>query len=286
MIDRLIDGPAGDLVLAGDEAGAEVLAEEIARHPDAVAGGVIHLVGAGPGDPDLLTLAALRVLGRADIVFHDQLVAPAILDRVRRDAIRHYVGKSSGRHSLPQDEIAQRMIEAARQGQVVVRLKGGDPFIFGRGGEEMLAAEAAGIPVVIAPGITAALGCAAAAGIPLTQRHMAGAVSFVTGHRAPDGQAPDWAGLAGPDRTLVVYMGREEAGTITAALTRAGVDPATPVALVENGSRPNMTVATGALARLPALAAGPARGPALIIVGDVVRLAPAWSRDQQRHAAE
>jgi uroporphyrin-III C-methyltransferase/precorrin-2 dehydrogenase/sirohydrochlorin ferrochelatase len=177
---------------------------------------------------------------------------------------------------MSQAEIGQAMIDEAKSGRKVVRLKGGDPFIFGRGGEEMVAARAAGIPVVIVPGITAALGCAAAAGIPLTQRQMAGAVTLTTGHRAKDGTPVDWAALAGADRTMVIYMGQDEATRLTKELIDAGLSPNTPVALIENGTRPDMVVTTGPLSDLGNMAAAQSNGPCLIIIGEVVRLSHHW----------
>jgi uroporphyrin-III C-methyltransferase/precorrin-2 dehydrogenase/sirohydrochlorin ferrochelatase len=278
IIDQLIEGPVADMVQAGDVEGATQAAHHILQ--GGAPKGSIHLVGAGPGDPDLLTLSALRALSRADVVFYDSLVPAAILDRVRRDAERHFVGKTRGNHSMSQAAIGQAMVEHAQAGRCVVRLKGGDPFIFGRGGEEMLAARAANIPVIIVPGITAALGCAAAAGIPLTHRHIAGAVTLATGHRAKDGTAVDWQALAAPDRTLVIYMGQDEASSLAGDLIGAGLAPATPVAVIENGTRPDMKVACGPLSSLGRLAVDMSRGPCLIIIGDVVRLSVHWTVDQ------
>lgn len=238
--------------------------------------GIVHIVGAGPGDPELLTLKALRVLQDADVIIHDRLVSDAVLDRARRDAKRIYVGKARGHHSVPQDQIEALMVEEARAGHRVVRLKGGDPFIFGRGGEELETVRAAGIEVVVVPGITAAVACAATTGIPLTHREHAQAVTFVTGQAKVDGQAPDWLRLAAPNHTLAVYMGAGQAALIEAGLLGAGRDPATPVAVVENGSRPDQRTLTGRLEGLADLVAGAdLNGPALLFIGEVAGLAVA-----------
>ena len=238
-------------------------------------GGHVALVGAGPGDPDLLTIRAARLIGSAEIVFVDRLVGQGVIELISASAEVVYVGKSKGEHSVPQGEIHRRMIDAAKAGRRVVRLKGGDPFIFGRGGEELEALRAAGIDVEIVPGISSALGCAAAAQIPLTHRDMAQAVTFVTGHAAL-GQEPDldWQALARPNQTVVVFMGVGTAGTIAARLVAAGRDPVTPIAVIENGTRANEISAFGQLGNVADLiyAAG-INGPALLIIGEVVALA-------------
>ena len=238
-------------------------------------GGHVALVGAGPGDPDLLTIRAARLIGAAEIVFVDRLVGQGVIELISASAEVVYVGKSKGEHSVPQGEIHRRMIDAAKAGRRVVRLKGGDPFIFGRGGEELEALRAAGIDVEIVPGISSALGCAAAAQIPLTHRDMAQAVTFVTGHAAL-GQEPDldWQALARPNQTVVVFMGVGTAGTIAARLVAAGRDPVTPIAVIENGTRANEISAFGQLGNVADLiyAAG-INGPALLIIGEVVALA-------------
>jgi len=271
--EKAFRGAAADLAASGRtaEARREMLrllnaASEITTGPDQ---GIVHIVGAGPGDPELLTLKALRVLQDADVIIHDRLVPDAILDRARRDAHRLYVGKSRSHHSVPQDQIEQLMIEEARKGHRVVRLKGGDPFVFGRGGEELEAMRIAGIPVFVIPGVTAALACAASAGIPLTHRDHAQSVTFVTAQEKPGGVAPDWSRLAGPNQTLAIYMGAGRAGETAAALIAAGRSPATPVAIVENGSRPDERVITGALSDLGDLVARASlTGPALLFVGE------------------
>jgi len=243
--------------------------------------GHVALVGAGPGDPDLLTIRAARLIGQAEVVFVDRLVGVGVMDLVSPTAEIVPVGKSKGEHSVPQEEIHRRMIDAARAGKRVVRLKGGDPFIFGRGGEEVEALRAAGIEVDVVPGISSALGCAAAAQIPLTHRDMAQAVTFVTGH-AKLGQEPDldWNALARPNQTVVVFMGVGTAGMIAARLIAAGRDPVTPIAVIENGTRENELSAFGALGNVADLiqSAG-INGPALLIVGEVVALA------QRNHVA-
>jgi uroporphyrin-III C-methyltransferase len=237
--------------------------------------GRVALVGAGPGDPDLLTLRAAKLLAQADIVFTDRLVGKGVLALIPSSAEVVYVGKSKGEHSVPQGEIHRRMIEAAKSGKRVVRLKGGDPFIFGRGGEEVEALRAAGVEVEVVPGISAALGIAAATQIPLTHRDMAQAVTFVTGHAAL-GKEPDldWQALARPNQTVVIFMGVGTADVIGARLIAAGRDPVTPVAVVENGTRPNEIRAYGALGDIADLIQRRGiAGPALLIIGEVAALA-------------
>lgn len=277
--ERLFDGPIAEMVLAGDEARAEHAVGEALRAASAAPGlaqsGVIHLVGAGPGDPELLTLRALRLIGEADVILYDRLVSADILAHARRDAERIYVGKAKGAHSVPQEEIAARMIALARAGRRVVRLKGGDPFIFGRGGEELEAARAAGVPCFVTPGVTAALGAAAAAGLPLTHRDHAQAVTFVTG-AARDGAAPDlnWRALADLGHTLVVYMGVGRAGDIQRELVSAGRAAATPVAIIENATRPDQRVLKGVLGGLDDLVRDSSvEGPALLVIGETAALA-------------
>jgi uroporphyrin-III C-methyltransferase/precorrin-2 dehydrogenase/sirohydrochlorin ferrochelatase len=237
--------------------------------------GRVALVGAGPGDPDLLTIKAARLIAAAEVVFVDRLVGKGVMDLVSPAAEVVSVGKSKGEHSVPQEEIHRRMIEAAKAGKRVVRLKGGDPFIFGRGGEEVEALRAAGIEVEVVPGISAALGVAAATQIPLTHRDAAQAVTFVTGHAAL-GKEPDldWVALARPNQTVVVFMGVGTADVIAARLIAAGRDPATPVAIVENGTRENEVRAFAALGNVTeAIQAAGIQGPALLVIGEVVALA-------------
>ncbi len=236
--------------------------------------GHVTLVGAGPGDPDLLTLKAARVLGQARLVLHDHLVGDAVLDLLPPTARRVYVGKESARHALPQHEICALMVQLARQGHDVVRLKGGDGFIFGRGGEEAQALAAAGIPFDVIPGITAAQGAAASVGIPLTHRDHADSLVFATGHLREDApDAPDWRLLARPRQTIVIYMGIGQLDRICAELIAHGLPPSQPAALVEQASLPGERCITGTLEVLPALARHhDVRPPALIIVGEVVAL--------------
>ncbi|KAA5607362.1 uroporphyrinogen-III C-methyltransferase [Roseospira marina] len=279
--DRVFQGDIAERILAGDEsAAAERMIALINRPAEAVpaadARGVVHLVGAGPGDPELLTLKAQRLLQAADVIFYDSLVDARVLDLARRDATRVPVGKRKGAPGIGQAAIHGLMVEAATDGQRVVRLKGGDPFVFGRGGEEAAALEAAGIDVAVVPGITAALGCAASAGIPLTHRDHASAVTLLTG-QAHDDEDVDPATLTAGDHTLVVYMGRSRAGALARRLMTAGVPTGLPVAIIENGTRPDQTVWTGTIATLPDLAANTGDGPALIVLGEVVRLTPAWT---------
>jgi len=273
----VFDGPVAEAVLGGSETRARERMLALVNRPDSAATapeGTVYIVGAGPGDPDLLTLRALRLMQQADLVIYDRLVGPAILDYVRRDAERVFVGKAPGRQQRSQAEINALMVREARAGRRVLRLKGGDPFVFGRGGEELDHLRAAGVAVEVVPGITAATGCAAAAGIPLTHRDHASAVTFVAGQLKPGAPEPDWAALAAARQTLAIYMGVAAAGRIAARLIAHGMDPATPAAVVENGTRPEQRVLTGTLAELgPMVAEGGIKGPALLIVGEVVALA-------------
>jgi len=234
--------------------------------------GVVHLVGAGPGDPELLTVKAARLLRDADVIVHDRLVSAEILDRARRDALRIDVGKTRGQHPVPHDRISEILIEHARAGRNVVRLKGGDSFVFGRGGEEVEAVRAAGLDVHVVPGISAALACAASAQVPLTHRDTAQAVTFVTGQAKLDGDDADYRAFAADNHTLVFYMGVRTAPRITAKLIEVGREASTPVAIVENGSLPRERVITGQLFDLPGLVRRESiTGPAVIIVGEVAR---------------
>jgi uroporphyrin-III C-methyltransferase/precorrin-2 dehydrogenase/sirohydrochlorin ferrochelatase len=271
--ERALSGPAAEAAYAGDLDKAEALLRSAAKSTGRPAG-VVHIVGAGPGDPELLTLKALRVIQEADVVYYDRLVSPEILALVRRDAARVPVGKSKGDHSVPQAEIQHRLVASAREGLRVVRLKGGDPFIFGRGGEELEAVRAEGVAVHVVPGISSALGCAASAGIPLTHRDHAQTLTFVTGH-AKAGGVPDldWTALARPGQTVVVFMGVETAAIIAERLIGAGRDAATPIAIIENGTRANEVRVFGELAELPFLIEEEGiGGPALLIIGEVASL--------------
>lgn len=235
--------------------------------------GEVFVVGAGPGDPELLTLKALQLMQQADVVVYDYLVSQPILDLVRRDAELICVGKKAGAHSVAQEDTNALLIKLALDGKKVCRLKGGDPFIFGRGAEEIEVLLPHQIPFQVVPGITAAAGCAAYAGIPLTHRDHAQAVQFVTGHCQKDGKEPDWQSLGRPNQTLVIYMGLMKSAHIQARLLEAGRAPATPVAILENGTRPEQRVITGELAQLASLIEQhQVQSPALLVIGEVVSL--------------
>ncbi|WP_374528066.1 uroporphyrinogen-III C-methyltransferase [Novosphingobium sp.] len=231
--------------------------------------GKVWLVGAGPGDPDLLTLRAARLIMQARLIVHDGLVDPAILALARAGTQLVSVAKSRSRHTMRQEEINALLVREALAGRDVVRLKGGDPFIFGRGGEEAEACRAAGVPVEVVPGISAAIGAAAAAQLPLTHRKAASVVSFVAG-QCKGLSDQNWAGLAGVGRTLVIYMGVATAEAIAEKLIADGLAPEMPVAVIENATRPEMRVLRGPLAGLPTLvAANKVKSPALIVIGEV-----------------
>ncbi|MGF1525863.1 MAG: uroporphyrinogen-III C-methyltransferase [Candidatus Competibacterales bacterium] len=259
----------------------------LGREVHGFAPGSVALIGAGPGDPELLTLKALRLLKCADVVLYDHLVSDEVADWVGGSATWLYVGKTCGRHALSQDQINAAMIDRAQRGQRVCRLKGGDPFVFGRGGEELEALAKAGVAYQVVPGITAAAGCAAYAGIPLTHRDYVTGVTFVTGHRRDHGPLTlDWQQLVDGRQTLVFYMGLKNLALICAELQAHGMDPAMPAAVVENGTRPDQRVVTGTLADLPAeVQATEVAGPSLVIVGEVVGLQGSLAWFMTRQAA-
>ena len=279
--ERVVDGPIGALVLAGRGHEAETALKNISD-PSAFADasgkpeGRVTLVGAGPGDPDLLTIKALRALQDADVVFYDELVSPEVLDRARRDASRIAVGRRVGKPGIGQDAINKLMIEAARSGRRAVRLKGGDPFVFGRGGEEIEALREAGVAYSVIPGITAGLGAAAQFEVPLTFRHEALRITFLTAHKAKDAEIVDWSLLTDDKMTVVVYMGMTAAPSVRAGLLAAGRSPQTPVGVFARVTRPDAQAEVGTLQELPSLVEKIDGGPAILIIGDVVAHSAPW----------
>ena len=272
--ENVFQGDIAERVFAGQEAEAErLLAQRLHEQTGQTYQGEVYLVGAGPGDPDLLTFRALRLMQQADVVLYDRLVAPAIIDLCRRDAERIYVGKQRADHAVPQEQINQLLVRLAQEGKRVLRLKGGDPFIFGRGGEEIEELSAHGVPFQVVPGITAANGCSTYAGIPLTHRDHALSVRFVTGHRKDGTTNLPWQDLVAPGQTLVFYMGLVGLPDICQGLISHGRSADTPMALVQQGTTANQKVLIGTLASMPALVANtPLQPPTLLIVGEVVQL--------------
>ncbi len=273
--ERALSGPIAEMVYAGRDTDArEQLTQALAdARSVGSATGEVYLVGAGPGDPDMLTFRALRLMQQADVVVHDRLVSQRVLDLARRDAPRIYAGKQRASHALSQESINALLVRLAREGKRVLRLKGGDPFIFGRGGEEIETLAQEGIPFQVVPGITAAAGCAAYAGIPLTHRDHAQSCVFVTGHLKNDKVALDWERLIQPQQTIVIYMGLVGLPVICRELIGHGMAPDTPAALVEQGTTEDQRVFTATVATLAEkVAAAEVRAPTLIIIGGVVSL--------------
>jgi len=287
--ENVLEGVIAEKVLSGDEDSAETMLLQMLESEDNIVRGEVYLVGAGPGDPDLLTFRALRLMQKADVVVYDNLVSKPIVDMTRRDAERIYVGKKRDDHTLRQEQINELLVRLAKEGKRVLRLKGGDPFIFGRGGEEIETLAAEGIPFQVVPGITAASGVSAYAGIPLTHRDHAQSCIFVTGHLKDGSMNLDWDALARPKQTIVVYMGLHGLATLCAELVAHGLSGATPIAIVQQGTTKNQRVVTGTLATLPDNAeVGGLHAPTLIIVGSVVTLRRklAWFNPEKSEESE
>lgn len=286
--ETMIDGPTGDHFLAGDLNRAEA---HLLDSLTCAAGkgapceqGEVFLVGAGPGDPDLLTFRALRLMQRCDVVLFDRLVADDILELVRRDAERIYVGKRPDHHTMFQEDISALMVKLAKDGKRVLRLKGGDPFIFGRGGEEIEMLAEHNIPFQVVPGISAAQGCSTYAGIPLTHRDHAQSCIFVTAHGRDGVLDLDWEVLTRKNQTVAVYMGLSSLKILSEGFANHGVDPTTPAAIIDNGTRPNQRIITGTIADLYQKATeAEFTGPSIIIIGGVVTLREklSWFADEQ-----
>ena len=289
--EKVIDGPVADMALAGDLRGAE---EQMQLELEAATSddgkplmGEVYVVGAGPGDPDLLTFKALRLIQRADVVLYDRLIGKGLLNLVRRDAERIYVGKLPKDHVMRQEEITRRLVELAKQGKRVLRLKGGDPFIFGRGGEEIEMLAEHGVPFQVVPGITAAAGCSSYAGIPLTHRDHAQACIFVTGHGKEGKVALDWEALIKPHQTVAIYMGLAQLDSLTRDFVKNGADADLPVAVIDNGTRRNQRVIIGTLTTIAdKVKDSGIEGPAVTIVGTVVTLHDklAWFMPEKQSA--
>ncbi len=272
--EKILQGPAAELMMYGQETAANnFIANELAADQAELTQGEVYLVGGGPGDPELLTLRALRLMQQADVVLYDRLVSDGVMELVRRDAERIYVGKRRSEHAMEQENINQLLVDLAKQGKRVLRLKGGDPFIFGRGGEEIELLAQNHIPFQVVPGITAASGCAAYAGIPLTHRDYAQSVRFVTGHLKSDDTNLQWPELANPTQTLVFYMGLVGLREICESLIAHGRTASTPVALIEKGTTREQRVLIADLNSIAdVVAQNDVHAPTLFIVGDVVKL--------------
>ena len=272
--DRVLQGGVAERVFSGHmEEACAVMERELGNISAETGMGEVYLVGGGPGDPDLVTFRALRLMQQADVVVYDRLVASAVLEMTRQDAERIYVGKERDKHAMRQEEINQLLADLAKQGKRVVRLKGGDPFIFGRGGEEIDTLAEQGVPFQVVPGITAASGCATYSGIPLTHRDYAQSVTFVTGHLKDGSMNLNWQQLAQPNQTIVFYMGLKGLPVICEKLLEHGVSPDMPAALVQQGTTHQQRVFTGVLANLVEIVEKEQpKPPTLIIVGAVVKL--------------
>lgn len=282
--EKLLSGPMPGMVLAGDEVAAwRYIEKQLGESDQLAVQGEVFLVGAGPGDPDLLTIKALRLMYEADVVLYDRLVSKEIMLKVRPDAEKIHVGKARANHSVPQEQINEMLVRLAKEGKKVLRLKGGDPFIFGRGGEEIDRLAQEKIPFQVVPGITAASGCAAYAGIPLTHRDCSQSVRFVTGHLKDGSIDLDWDSLAKEHQTIVFYMGLVGLEKICESLISHGAEPDLPIALVQQGTTETQLVLRGTLATMPALVlANEVKAPTIIIVGRVVALQSkyAWFRKE------
>jgi uroporphyrin-III C-methyltransferase / precorrin-2 dehydrogenase / sirohydrochlorin ferrochelatase len=272
--ERVLNGPIADLVLSGRQELAEAELTNALKQAqgESTLRGEVYIVGAGPGNPDLLTFAALRLMQQADVVLYDNLVSSEIVDMTRRDAERIYVGKQRAHHALRQEEINALMLQRAQQGQRVLRLKGGDPYTFGRGGEEIELLAASHIPFQVVPGITAAAGVAAYAGIPLTHRDHAHACLLVTGNLKDGSLDLDWFAMVRPKQTLVIYMGLAGLPLLSQQLIAHGLPGDTPTAVIQDGTLPRQKVITGTIANITERSLGQLKGPTLIIIGTVVTL--------------
>ncbi len=271
--EQVLQGSIAEKVFAGRQQDAEQQLEELLKHTDTVQSGEVYLIGAGPGAADLLTFRALRLMQQGDVILYDNLVSEDILELTRRDADKIYVGKKRSDHSLPQTSINQLLADLARQGKRVVRLKGGDPFIFGRGGEEIETLMQQGIPFQVVPGITAASGCATYAGIPLTHRDHSQSCTFVTGHLKDDTINLNWEQLARPNQTIVIYMGLVGLSNICQSLIEHGCAETHPVAVIQQGTTHNQKVLTGTLATMSDIINNETISPpTLVIIGTVVNL--------------
>ncbi len=280
----VLEGRIAELVFAGKDSEAEQALEQAIAEGEDREVGEVYLIGGGPGDPDLLTFRALRLMQQADVIVHDRLISKEVLDLSRRDAERIYVGKERDNHSVPQDQINQLLVDLAKQGKRVCRLKGGDPFVFGRGGEEIETLTAEGVNFQVVPGITAALGTSAYAGIPLTHRDYSQAAVFVTGHLKDGSMNLNWQALAQPNQTVVFYMGLKGLPVICKKLMESGMGGETPIALVQQATTPRQRVFTGTLETMSdVIRNSDIKPPTLIIVGNVVKLHEklGWFRSEE-----